>query len=157
MLALYSNCLDCAFCAFEFHCFFFFFFSSVWTVNLLCRDKNHYSFTVVVLFMYCSSTVHAFKNIKNGSHGTFHTFKNYFATVFSVFNFQFSVSATISSIQTDPKWGSMGYNSDLTNRQNAESYMMLHTPLKLQLDPSLLTINSLSPTPCKLVPLSIES
>ena len=27
--------------------------------------------------------------IKNGSHGTIHTFKNYFATVFLVFNFQF--------------------------------------------------------------------
>ena len=27
--------------------------------------------------------------IKNESHGTIHTFKNYFATVFSVFNFQF--------------------------------------------------------------------
>ena len=26
------------------------------------------------------------KNIKNGSHGTIHTFKNYFAIVFSVFN-----------------------------------------------------------------------
>ena len=25
---------------------------------------------------------------KNGSHGTIHTFKNYFATVFSVFSFQ---------------------------------------------------------------------
>ena len=24
--------------------------------------------------------------MKNGSHGTIHTFKNYFATVFSVFN-----------------------------------------------------------------------
>ena len=33
--------------------------------------------------------------IKNGSHDTIHTFKNYFAIVFSV-------SATISSIQTDP-------------------------------------------------------
>ena len=27
------------------------------------------------------------KNIKNGSHGTIHTFKIYFATVFSVFSF----------------------------------------------------------------------
>ena len=26
--------------------------------------------------------------IKNGSHGIIHTFKNYFATVFSIFNFQ---------------------------------------------------------------------
>ena len=29
--------------------------------------------------------------IKNGSHGTIHTFKNYFVTMFSVFSFQFSV------------------------------------------------------------------
>ena len=48
------------------------------------------------------TTVHALKNIKNGSHDTIHTFKNYFTTVLSVFNFQFLVSATISLIQTDP-------------------------------------------------------
>ena len=35
------------------------------------------------------------KKIKNESHSTIHTFKNYFATVFSVLT-------TISSIQTDP-------------------------------------------------------
>ena len=35
------------------------------------------------------------KKIKNGSHGTIHIFKNYFATVFSV-------SPKISSIQMDP-------------------------------------------------------
>ena len=38
----------------------------------------------------------------HGSHDTIHMFKNYFITVFLVFNFQFSVSITISSIQTDP-------------------------------------------------------
>ena len=43
------------------------------------------------LFMYCTCTVYAFKNIKNGSHDTIHTVKNYFATVFLVFSFQFSV------------------------------------------------------------------
>ena len=41
--------------------------------------------TIHVLFI----TVHALKNIKNISHGTIHTFKNYIATVLSVFNFQF--------------------------------------------------------------------
>ena len=49
--------------------------------------------------MYCSwdpqSLYSEKKNIKNGSHDTIYTFKNYSATVFSV-------SATISSIQTDP-------------------------------------------------------
>ena len=37
--------------------------------------------------------------IKNGSHGTIYTFKNYFVTVFSVFRF-----SKMSSIQTDPKY-----------------------------------------------------
>ena len=36
--------------------------------------------------------------IKNGSHSTTHTFKNYFAIVFSVFSF-----SKISFIQTDPQ------------------------------------------------------
>ena len=72
-------------------------------MNLLCQDKNHYSRTVSALLTYCSSTIHAFKNIKNWSHGTIRTFKNYFAIIFSVFSFQFSVSVTISSIQIDLK------------------------------------------------------
>ena len=46
-------------------------------------DKNQCSHIV----HHCSSTVHALKNIKNGSHGIIHTFKIYFATVFSVFSF----------------------------------------------------------------------
>ena len=41
------------------------------------------------LFMNSAYTVHAFKNIKNWSHSIIHTFKNYFAIVFSVFSFQF--------------------------------------------------------------------
>ena len=57
--------------------------------------------TVYTLFTHCAYTVHILKNIKNGFHDTIYTFKNYFATVFSVFSFQFS--ATISSIQTHPK------------------------------------------------------
>ena len=52
---------------------------------------------------HCISTVHILKNIKNESHDTIYTFKNYFITVFSVFSFQFSISTTINSIQTDPK------------------------------------------------------
>ena len=42
--------------------------------------------------VYCSwdPQTSLFSNIfiKNGSHGTIHTFKNYFATMFSVFSFQ---------------------------------------------------------------------
>ena len=43
--------------------------------------------TVHALFITVHSTVHVLKNIKNGSHGTIHTFKNYFTTVLSVFSF----------------------------------------------------------------------
>ena len=50
----------------------------------------------------CNPLANSIKIWANGSHGTIHTFKNYFTTVLSVFSFQFSVSATISSIQTDP-------------------------------------------------------
>ena len=64
-------------------------------MNLLYRNKNHCSHTVVALFTHCSSTIHVFKNIKNGSHSTIHTVKNDFTTVFSV-------SAKISLIKTDP-------------------------------------------------------
>ena len=37
--------------------------------------------------MHCSITVYVFKNIKNGFYGIIYTFKNYFATLFSVFSF----------------------------------------------------------------------
>ena len=58
--------------------FFFFFFARV-NSNL---TWVHCSRTV----WYCSCTVHVLKNIKNGSHDTIYTIKNYFATVFSVFS-----------------------------------------------------------------------
>ena len=77
--------------------FLLFFFLRTWTVI-------SHGFTVYVLFNTVHTlfnTVHVLKNIKNRSHDTIYTFKNYFATVFSVFSFKFS--ATISSIQTDPK------------------------------------------------------
>ena len=73
---------------------FFFFFTRV-------RETN---FTIHILFTHYSHTVHKThshfiqenknKN-KNGSYGTIHTFKNYFATVFSVFS-------KISCIHMDP-------------------------------------------------------
>ena len=78
---------------------FFFFFGAC----VLKRTK----FVVHVLFntdhaLFMGPTVTLFKkNIKNGFHGTIHTFKNYFATAFSVFSFQFLISAKISCIQTD--------------------------------------------------------
>ena len=76
---------------------FFFFFSSAF-VNF--GRQFLLLWTVYTLFTHCAYTVHVLKNIKNRSHDTIYTFKYYFATVFSVFSFQFS--AIISSIQTPP-------------------------------------------------------
>ena len=78
---LYSARLDSAFSAESraaFSLFFFFFF-------LTSRTFQGTTSTVAALFI----TIHALKNIKNGSHDTIHTFKYYFATVLSVFNFLF--------------------------------------------------------------------
>ena len=88
---------------FEFcDCIFFFFFGACvlkWT-----KFDVHVLFnTVHALFMEPTATLFK-ENIKNGSHGTIHIFKNYFVTVFSVFSFQFSIFSfsKISFIQTDP-------------------------------------------------------
>ena len=63
--------------ALHFQGFFFFLCVNSKITWFYCAvDKN----TVHVLFIYCSRTVH-------GSHNTIHTFKNYFDTIFSVFNF----------------------------------------------------------------------
>ena len=63
--------------------FFFLFFSAAMV------DRS----SVNSAFVHCSRTSQTllFINffIKNGSHSTIYTFKNYFATVFSVFSFQF--------------------------------------------------------------------
>ena len=95
--------LTCDFVPFCFRIFIFGVFS--FFLARICwyfKDKIYCLWMVHALFTHNARTVHAFKNIINGSHGTIHTFKNYFATVFLVFSFQFSVSVTISSIQTDP-------------------------------------------------------
>ena len=56
----------------------FFFFSST---RVSAGDKSYYS--------HCAVTTHALFShffIKNGSYGTIHTFKNYFAIVFLIFS-----------------------------------------------------------------------
>ena len=58
----------------------FFFFFSTWTVTSQEFTMQGTKNIVHALFMLYSRTVHE-------SHNTIHTFKNYFATVFSVFNF----------------------------------------------------------------------
>ena len=73
----------------RFHFFFFFFFfccsihfKGQWLLFI------HYSWTVAATFDYFNIQISFFINffIKNGSHDTIHTFKNYFVIVFSVFN-----------------------------------------------------------------------
>ena len=73
---------------FSFFPFFFFFLA-------FTRFREETKFTVYetnvivhALFRYFLYIVHETYShlIKNGSHGTFHTFKNYFVTVFSIFN-----------------------------------------------------------------------
>ena len=85
----YSVCLDSdylksAFLMLRFLCFFFFFF-----VQPTIVDRSSVNSTLV----HCSRVpqTQLFINffIKNGSHSTIHTFKNYFATMFLVFSFQF--------------------------------------------------------------------
>ena len=75
--------------------FFFFFFTRFDKTWLLFNEQWPQMLTFLpqtvhyVLFM--DPQIPLFNNffIKNGSHGTIYTFKNYFATVISVISFQF--------------------------------------------------------------------
>ena len=96
--------------------FLFFFFSRVLRQILLLRLLlMHCAWTVAAKFnlsnnfqpinahyaLFTDSQISLFSNffIKNWSHGTIHTFKNYFAIMFFSFQFHFLV---FSCIQTDP-------------------------------------------------------
>ena len=70
--------------------FFFFFFFSTAIVDFINCEQ-----CICALFTVPQITHFSNLFIKNGSHSTIYTFKNYFVTVFSV-------SAKISSIQTHP-------------------------------------------------------
>ena len=69
-------------------------------IIFLLRSAFHVEFCLSMGPVYCArdSQTYFFNKtfIKNGSHGIIHTFKNYFAIMFSVFS-------KISGIQTDPK------------------------------------------------------
>ena len=65
---------------FSFPRFFFFFL-------FLCMNSNLAWVHCLHTVYHCLYTVYILKNIKNGSHGIINTFKNYFATVLSVFSF----------------------------------------------------------------------
>ena len=90
---------------FTFQLFFFFFFvklkcycsSLLWTV-VVTFDREQ---CIYALFMDPQITLFSNFFIKNGSHGTIYTFKNYFATVFSVFNFQFQQNKFYSNRPVD--------------------------------------------------------
>ena len=99
----HRQCLDPRFfhvcvCVCSFPFFFFFFFGfhafSVLRCGYCSMNSNRKCWLLQWTVQIC--TVHGPTNlffinffIKNGSHSTIHTFKNYFATVFSVFSFQF--------------------------------------------------------------------
>ena len=93
-------------------CLAFFFLHAVVRLRLLFMHCSMNSSRKVLLFyffqpisahraLFMDPQISLFSNffIKNGSHGTIYTFKNYFATVFFSFQFQFSV---FNCIQTDP-------------------------------------------------------
>ena len=94
--------------------FFFFFFSRVcetygyWSciVQWIVAAKFDFSHSFQPInayhVLFTDPQISLFSNffIKNRSHSTIHTFKNYFTTVFFSFQFQFSV---FSCIQTNPK------------------------------------------------------
>ena len=95
-LLLYSNIVPVwiqIIVAFVFlFCSFLFFFFFLARICWLFHDEQ----CTCVLFM--NPQISLFNNffIKNGFHGTIHTFKNYFTIMFLVFSF-----SKISSIQTD--------------------------------------------------------
>ena len=77
-------------CVFQAHSFLFFYPAVV-------VDQVFHEQCIRALFMDPQTSLFSNFFIKNGSHGTIYTFKNYFTTVFSVFSF-----SKINSIQTDP-------------------------------------------------------
>ena len=77
-------------CVFQAHSFLFF-------NPAVVVDQVFHEQCTRALFMDPQTSLFNNFFIKNGSHGTIYTFKNYFTTVFSVFSF-----SKISSIQTDP-------------------------------------------------------
>ena len=101
-MCIFSICLDRTYMVFVICVAFcsFFFFPRV-SETYMYSSRNFLLFRASVDPVHCSQDPQTslFINffIKNGSHGTIHAFKNYFATVFSVFNFR-----KISFIQMDP-------------------------------------------------------
>ena len=113
-----STCLDCTFCAFQFQRFFFFFFqrmNSKITWVYCAEDKNQYSRTVAILFMHL-------KRLKMGSTVLFTHLK-----IILLQCFQFSVSTTICSIQTDPNCA-FGSNENYKLFHYSAYFATIHRP-----------------------------
>ena len=84
---IYSTCLDsndCGVCVFVLHFLSFFF------IQLAMVDKSTVNSASVHCLRVLQITLFSNFFIKNGSHGTIYTFKNYFPTVFSVSVFNFN-------------------------------------------------------------------
>ena len=66
------------------------FMPCAWTVAAKFDLSNNFQPISAHLTLFTDPQISLFSNffIKNGSHDTIHTFKNYFATVFFSFNFQ---------------------------------------------------------------------
>ena len=97
---------------FSFYVFSFFFFSAFSpsqapTVHVLYMNSSRNILPVLreqcIHALFTNPHISFFINffIKNGSHGTIDTFKNYFATVFSVFSFQFQQNKFYSNTPYD--------------------------------------------------------
>ena len=94
-LLLYSNIIPVWIQIIVAFAFFFCSFLSFFFLAHICWLFHGEQCTYV---LFTDPQISLFSNIfiKNRSHGTIHTFKNYFITMFSIFNF-----SKINSIQTD--------------------------------------------------------
>ena len=91
----HKSCLRFVLFCFFFFFFLFFVFTRFWrsavTVQwTVVANVNFFQWTVYLCTVYGPTNFIFYQFfIKNGSHGTIYTFKNYFTTVISAINFQF--------------------------------------------------------------------
>ena len=93
LLRLHLDSLEVAFAsAFS---FFFFFFTRFGECSYCSINSSYkcwlFNYEQCICALFMDPQISLFSNffIKNGSYGTIYTFKNYFATVFLIFSFQF--------------------------------------------------------------------
>ena len=109
-------CLVCAFCvhiwAQNMFQLFFFLLSAVKVDFSNCEQCIYALFTDLQISLFIKFF------IKNGSHDTIHTFKNYFVTVFFSFQFQFSAVSkwTLNLISSGDSSNLLFFNLGNTRR-----------------------------------------